>query len=84
MENIRVVAEQMRASAEMVRQLTEGRTREHEARLQQIELLLHLTISEFQEALVKQWQVTNDATTSAHKILHTAEQLLHAAQEKTR
>jgi hypothetical protein len=52
--------------------------------LQQIERLLHLTISEFQEALVKQWRVTNDATTAAHKILHTAEQLLHATQKKAR
>jgi hypothetical protein len=84
MEDIRVVAEQMRASAEIVRQLTEGKTREHEARLQHIEQLLHLTISEFQEALVKQWQLTNEATTSAQKILHTAEQLLQTAQEKAR
>jgi hypothetical protein len=84
MEDIRVVAEQMRASADMVRQLTEGRTRETEARMQQIEQLLHLTVSEFQEALVKQWKVTNDATTSAQKILHTAERLLQAAQEKAR
>jgi hypothetical protein len=52
--------------------------------LQHIEQLLHLTISEFQEALVKQWQVTNDATTLAQKILHTAEQLLQTAQEKAR
>jgi hypothetical protein len=84
MEDIRVAAEKMRESAEIVRQLTEGRTREHKAQLLQIEQMLHLTISEFQEALVKQWKVTNDATTSARKILQTAEQLLQATLEKAR
>jgi flagellar motor switch protein FliG len=82
MEDIRVVAEQMRASADMVRQLTERKTRETEARLQHIEHLLHQTVTEFQEALVKQWKMTNDATTSAQRLLHTAERLLQAAQEK--
>ena len=81
-EDVRMVAEQLRESAEVVRQLHEARAREHEVRLQHIEQRLHLTISEFQKALVQQWKVTNDATASSRTLLHTAEQLLKAAQEK--
>jgi hypothetical protein len=80
MEDIRVVREKMRESAELIRQMTEGKMRENEIRFQQVEQLLHLTISEFQEALVQQWKVTNEATTSAQKILQTAERLLQATQ----
>jgi hypothetical protein len=81
MEDIRVVREKMRESAEMICQMTEGKIYENEIPFQQVEQLLHLTISEFQEALVQQWKVTNEATTSAQKILQTAEGLLQATQE---
>jgi hypothetical protein len=78
-------------SAEAARQMllkqfdqAEARVRHLEERIQHLEWMYHRVLTDFQRAMTKQWEVTNNVAASVREMLTTVEQMLDTATQKLR